>query len=130
MWEIALREALIAHLTADPALAGELNAVLEEAPLRTAPPWLAVVASASADWSTKSETGREVRVALELHMRGDDPGAGRNLAGDICAAVEALPPDRGDFRIANTRFLRARVEQRPENRRAMLIEYRFRLIES
>ena len=130
MWEIALREALIAHLAADPALAGELNTVVEEAPLRTAPPWLAVVASASADWSTKSETGREVRVALELHMRGDDPGAGRTLAGDICAAVEALPSARGDFRIANTRFLRARVEQRPENRRAMLIEYRFRLIES
>ena len=130
MWEIALREALIAHLAADPLLAGELNAVVEEAPLRTAPPWLAVVASASADWSTKSETGREVRVALELHIRSDDPGAAMDLAANVCAAVEELPAERGAFRIANIRFLRARVEQRPENRRAMLIEYRFRLIEA
>ena len=40
--EIALRTVLIAWLRADPALAGQLNAIVEEAPSRTAMPWLAI----------------------------------------------------------------------------------------
>ncbi|NCU12088.1 MAG: DUF3168 domain-containing protein, partial [Sphingomonadaceae bacterium] len=42
--EIALRAALIAWLQTDPVLAGQLNAVVEEAPSRTAVPWLAIAA--------------------------------------------------------------------------------------
>ena len=68
--EIAFRAALIAWLANDPALSAGLNAVVEEAPLRTALPWLALTASASTDWSTKTATGREVRLALELVRRG------------------------------------------------------------
>ena len=36
--ELALRGALVAWLAADPMLAAELNAVVEEAPLRTSLP--------------------------------------------------------------------------------------------
>jgi hypothetical protein len=71
--EVSLRAALVAWLAADPALNAQLNAVVEEVPSRTALPWLAIAATASADWSTKDKTGREVRVALELHCRGDRP---------------------------------------------------------
>jgi hypothetical protein len=76
--EIPLRAALIGWLAADPVLPAHLNAIAEEAPSRTALPWLALAASASADWSTKTAKGREVRVALELHCRGDraDAAAG------------------------------------------------------
>ena len=70
--ETQLRAALINWLKADPALTAELNSVAEEAPVAVAPPWLGLVASASAsvDWSTKIRKGREIRVALELHVRG------------------------------------------------------------
>jgi hypothetical protein len=124
--EVPLRAALIAWLRADPALAA-LNAVCEEAPSRTSLPWLAIAASASADWSCKTHAGREVRVALELHCRGDTPDA-----ADLCAAsearVESLPRDQAGFVVVTNRFLRARAEQRGESRRAILIEYRFRLM--
>ncbi len=126
--EIALRSALLAWLSADPALTAELNAIAEEAPSRTSLPWLAIAASASADWSCKSHAGREVRVALELHCRGDRPDSSVALVAAIEQRLEALPRSQPAFHIASLQFLRARAEQRGESNRAVLIEYRFRLL--
>lgn len=126
--EIALRAALLGWLSADATLASELNAIAEEAPSRTSLPWLAISASASTDWSCKTATGREVRVALELHCRGDTPDAAAALVAAIEARIESLPRAQAGFSIVTTRFLRARAEQRGESRRAVLLEYRFRLL--
>ena len=126
--EVPLRAALIAWLAADPGLAAQLNAVVEEAPSRTALPWLAIAASASTDWSTKTAPGREVRIALELHCRGDVPGSAADLVAAIEARVETLPRSQAGLSVISTRFLRARAEQRGESRRAILLEYAFRLL--
>ena len=126
--ETQLRAALVEWLAADAILMNLVNTVTEEAPSRAAPPWLGIAASASTDWSTKDRAGREVRVALELHCRGDDPGTAAATAQAIEARVEALPRAQSGFEIATTHFLRARAEQRPANTRAVLLEYRFRLL--
>ena len=126
--EIALRSALIGWLASDPALSSLLNAVVEEAPSRTALPWLAIAASASADWSAKDRLGREVRVALELHCRGDLPSAAASLVGAIEARIASLPPAQTGFRVVTVQFLRARAEQRGAGTRAILLEYRFRVM--
>lgn len=126
--EIALRAALLGWLADDPALSTQINAIVEEAPSRSALPWLAVAASASADWSVKDRSGREVRIALELHCRGDRPDSAATLTAAIEARIGALPAAQAGFRVVNAQFLRARAEQRPANTRAILIEYRFRLL--
>jgi hypothetical protein len=126
--ETALRAALIGWLRADPALTALLNTITEEAPSRTAPPWLALVASASGDWSTKDQAGREVRVAFEIHARGDDPAAAAAVTRAVEARIEALPRAQAGFAVVTITFLRARAEQRAGNRRAVLLEYRFRLL--
>ena len=126
--EIPLRAALIAWLAADPVLSAELNAVVEEAPSRTSLPWLAIAASASADWGCKELAGREVRIAIELHCRGDTPETAATLVRAIEQRVEALPRAQDRFSIASNQLLRARTEQRGESRRAILLEYRFRLL--
>jgi hypothetical protein len=126
--ETELRAALVEWLAADAILTNLVNAIVEEAPSRASPPWLGIAASASTDWSTKDRAGREVRVALELHCRGDDPGTAAATTRAIEARVTALPRSQAGFEIANTTFLRARAEQRPGNLRAVLIEYRFRLL--
>lgn len=126
--EVPLRAALIAWLASDATLSAQLNAVTEEAPSRAALPWLAISASASADLSTKTETGREVRVAFELHGRGDQPASAASLVAAIESRIAALPRSQAGFRVVALNFLRARAEQRPDNTRAMLLEYRFRLI--
>jgi len=126
--EVPLRAALLAWLAADPALSGQLNAIVEEAPSRTALPWLALAASASADWSAKDVRGREVRTALERHCRGDQPASAASLTAAIETRIAALPPAQTGFRVITAQFLRARAEQRGANTRAILIEYRFRLL--
>ena len=128
--ETDLRAALLDWLRTDPVLAGQLNTIEEEAPLRTSAPWLGIVASASVDWSTKDTKGREVRVAVELHLRGDDPATGGQTVGLVEDRIEALPGVQPGFAIASIRFLRARAEKRPANVRAVLLEYRFRLLEA
>jgi hypothetical protein len=128
--ETELRAALIDWLRTDAVLANLLNTVAEEAPSRASPPWLGIAASASADWSTKDRIGREIRVALELHGRDDDPGTMAATARAIEARVEALPRGQAGFDVASIVFLRARAEQRPGNGRAVLMEYRFRVLAS
>jgi hypothetical protein len=126
--ELLLRAALIDWLRSDTFLATELNSVNEEAPVAATPPWLSLVASASTDWSTKTRVGREIRIALELHVRSDDPGAWAAVVQGIEARLEAFPRLHPTFEVASTTFLRARAEQRSGNRRAMLLEYRFRIL--
>lgn len=125
-----IRAALIAWLASGPAPLDMLNAIAEEVPERSGPPWLAIAASASADWSTKNRRGREVRVAFELHTRGDDVAGDAALVRAIDRRVEDLPRLHDQFHIVTIQFLRARAERRANNRRAMLLEYRFRSLET
>ena len=128
--ETLLRATLLDWLRADPALLGKLNTIEEEAPVRTSAPWLGIAASASADWSTKDRRGREIRIAVELHLRGDDPATGAQTVAMIEDRIEALPSSHPAFTVVGIRFLRARAEQRAANTRAVLLEYRFRLLEA
>jgi len=125
--ENELRAALIAWLRSDPALAA-INAIEEEAPLSVSPPWLGLAASASIDWGSKDRPGRETRIALELESRTDLPAADSPLLAAIERRVLALPPFHPGFEIASIRFLRSRSEARDDNRRAALLEFRFRIL--
>ncbi|MFM2370883.1 MAG: hypothetical protein RIS85_605 [Pseudomonadota bacterium] len=128
--EIPFRAVLLNWLASDAVLASSLNAVVEEAPLRAALPWLALTTSASSNWGTKTLPGREIRVALELNFRSDDPLGGAALVAAIEARVESLPDDQplAGFRVASLSLLRARAEQRGETRRVVVLEYRARVL--
>ncbi|WEK45619.1 MAG: DUF3168 domain-containing protein [Candidatus Andeanibacterium colombiense] len=126
--ESTLRAALVAWLRAGSTLAA-LNRVAEEAPVMASLPWLGIAASASTDWSAKEVRGREIRVAFELHCRGDDPASAATLVRAIEARIEALPRIQEGFAVISALFLRARAEQRAANTRAVLLEYRFRVLE-
>lgn len=127
--ETEFRAALIAWLAADPALAG-LNVIEEESPLSASPPWLGIAASASTDWSTKDRKGREVRAAIELSTRGDEPDGDASLVHAIEKRLAEMPTSQANFVLISSQFLRARAERRTNNRRAFLLEYRFRLFET
>ena len=125
--ELLLRAALLDWLAADPDLAEAFHSIAEDPPAAAAPPWIALAASAAADWGAKERRGAEVRVALEVHQRGDTPA-------DLAAPVEALhrriadfPFAHDGFELASLRFLRSRHERRERIVRATLIEYRFRI---
>ena len=128
--ESTLRAALIDWLRSDGELAASLNTVDEEAPSPAPAPSLAIAASAAADWSTKTARGREVRIALELSDRNDDANRTASLASRIEHRIATLPAVQQNFRLAVTQFLRSRTERRPRNMRAVLLEYRFKLLET
>ena len=128
--ELAFRAVVVAWLAADATLAEGLNAIVEEAPIKTALPWLALTASASTDWSTKSGRGREIRVALELNYRGYEQLTEAGLISAIETRMESLPADQSaaGFQIASLTFLKARAEQRGEALRSLVLEYRARVL--
>ena len=121
-----LRAQLLQWLRGDPNLAA-INAIEEEAPVHASAPWLGIAASASTDWGTKERRGREVRIALELESRADEPEADGPLVDAIEQRVLDLPPFHGGFEVASIRFLRARSEEREGNLRGALLEFRFRI---
>ena len=128
--EITLRAALLDWFRTAPAPIAALNLVDEQETSRAAMPWLALVASASADWSAKDRQGREVRVAFELNHRGDQVAALADTVAAIEGRVMALPPAQAGFTVITTRFLRARSERRANNVRATLVEFAFRCLAS
>ena len=128
--EIAFRAALVAWLRADPLLTDMLNSIEEDGPVAASPPRLALVASAAADWSTKTGRGREIRLALELVGRSDDPAQTAALALRVEQRIATLAPQQAGYRIVVTQFLRSRVERRRRGLRAVLLEYRFTLIKT
>ena len=128
--EIPFRAALMAWLRADPILADMLNSIEDDGPVAASPPHLALVARAGIDWSTKTARGREIRLALELAGRGDDPAQTAVLAQRVEQRIATLAPQQAGYRIVVTQFLRSRVERRRRGLRAVLLEYRFTLIET
>lgn len=128
--ESQFRRALADWLRADPVLSGMVNAVEEEGPVSASPPAVAFVASAAADWSHKTGTGREVRLALELTDRSDDGANTTAIAARLETRIATLPPAQEGFRVVVTQFLRSRAERRDRSSRAVLLEYRFLLLAS
>ncbi|GMN02270.1 DUF3168 domain-containing protein [Erythrobacter sp. MTPC3] len=123
-----LRASLIDWLRSDPALE-TINSIEEESPLKASAPWLGIAASASADWGVKGRQGREVRIALELESRADEPDANAQALAAIERRIHELPVFQTGFELASIRFLRGRSEARPNNRRGALLEFRFRILE-
>ena len=127
--ETAFRSILLAWLRADTLLSDLVNAIEEETPVAASPPHIAIAASASTDWSSKTHAGREIRLALELVGRGDDPAETGVLATRIEQRIATLAPEHAGFRIVLTQFLRSRAERRRRGLRAVLLEYRFKILE-
>ncbi|MEO1968841.1 MAG: DUF3168 domain-containing protein [Sphingomonadaceae bacterium] len=126
--ETRFRSDLIQWLRDDVTLAAGLNAIEEESPLTASPPWLGLSASAAIDWGAKGAPGREVRVALELIDRQQDSSATADFAAAIETRIATMPATQDGYRVVVTQFLRSRAERRANNLRAVLLEYRFRLL--
>jgi hypothetical protein len=128
--ESLFRKTLIDWLSADPMLSANINVIAEESPIEGTPPIITIATSASTDWSTKSGPGREVRIALELVDRHDQNSAMAANVARIEQRIATLAPSQAGYRIVVTQFLRSRAEQRPRALRAVLLEYRFRLLDT
>ena len=123
-----LQAAAVAALTAHPVLANALTGVYDGPPPRAAFPYVAINDGIASDWSTKTDAGREIRLALTVWDDGESTTRLSNLMSHVEDAVLAIPRDLPDWRIASLMFLRSMVVRDPAGPWAGLVEYRVRLL--
>lgn len=126
----ALQTAMVTALQAHPALAATLTGVYDGPPPRTAYPYIAVSDGLVSDWSTKTATGREVRLAITVWDDNDAASRLHDLMGHAEDAIAALPSDIGAWRVASLVFVRSLVARDPQGPWAGLVEYRVRVLEA
>lgn len=123
-----VQAAAVAALTAHPVLANALTGVYDGPPPRAAFPYVAINDGIASDWSTKTDAGREIRLALTVWDDGESTTRLSNLMSHVEDAVSAIPRDLPNWRIASLIFLRSMVVRDPAGPWAGLIEYRVRLL--
>ena len=123
-----LQAAAVAALTAHPVLANGLTGVYDGPPPRAAFPYVAINDGIASDWSTKTNAGREIRLALTVWDDGESTTRLSNLMSHVEDAVLAIARDLPDWRIASLVFLRSMVVRDPAGPWAGLVEYRVRLL--
>ncbi len=123
-----LQAAAIAALQAHPALALALSGVYDGPPARVAYPYVSVGDSLSSDWSTKTATGREIRLALTVWDDGEEPTRLHTLIGHVEDAIAGVARDVPGWRIASLVFLRSLITRDAAGPWAGLVEYRVRIL--
>lgn len=121
-----VRMALVAALQAEPALDG-VAVYGADAPAGVLPR-IEVAEPASADWSSKSWQGRELRTAIVVRVAS---GQSERLGAMRAAAEQAgetVGRDLPGWRVASALFLRSRtIDQK--GARALVVEHRIRVME-
>ena len=102
--------------------------VYDGAPPRAAFPYILISDSPVTDWSTKTERGREIRLALTVWDDGEEAESLRTLMIAVEAAMDGFPRDLSGWRVASLVFLRSLISRDPGAPSAALIEYRVRVL--
>jgi Protein of unknown function (DUF3168) len=123
-----LQEALIAALDAHPVLSSELTGIFDGPPPRATFPYVSIADGLTADWSTKTEAGREIRLALTVWDDGEEASRLLSLMAHVEDAIAAMPRDLGGWRIASLVFLRSMVVRDAAGPWAGLVEHRVRML--
>ncbi|MBP6441129.1 MAG: DUF3168 domain-containing protein [Sphingorhabdus sp.] len=124
----AVQAAAVAALSAHPVLAAQLSGIYDGPPPRAAFPYLAVTDGLVSDWSTKTQQGREIRLAFTVWDDGENATRLADLMGRVDDALRAIPRDVPGWRIASLVFLRSIVVRDPAGPWAGLVEHRVRLL--
>jgi hypothetical protein len=122
----ALAEATLAALRAVEGL----NQVYDGPPLSAAFPHAVVETGPESDWSHKSGEGRELRLSILVHDKGERPARLRALAAAVEAEAAAIGPDLAGWRLVNLAFLRASMLHGAGAAWTAAIEYRARLLKA
>ena len=124
----AVQAAAVAALLAHPVLAAQLTGIYDGPPPRAAFPYVAVTDGVVSDWSTKTQQGREIRLAFTVWEDGEAATRLADLMGHVDDALSAMPRDVPGWRIASLVFLRSMVVRDPAGPWAGLVEHRVRLL--
>lgn len=128
-----------AGTTMQGAAAGALRSieglgVYEGPPVQAAVPYAVVEVGPELDWSHKSGMGREVRLAVTVHERGEGGGSLRTLLDQAEEALSQVEDLTGTWKLVSFHFLRSRtLAPKPGTPNGLwlgALEYRARLLRS
>jgi Protein of unknown function (DUF3168) len=123
-----LQAAAVAALEAHPVLSSEISGVYDGPPPRAVFPYISVADGLVSDWSTKTATGREIRLAMTVWDDGEQASRLSSLMGHVEDAVAAMPRNLPGWSIASSVFLRSMVARDAAGPWAGLVEYRIRML--
>lgn len=106
---LAVRDAMLATLRADAALAALVNQVSEGDPHKASPPWLMLADGVAGGWGARGVAGLTLRQPVQLTLRGDDAAPVNAILAQVDAALAGMdaPPD--GWRITSLQAERVRV---------------------
>ena len=112
------------------ALAGVagVTGVYDGPPVDAVSPYLVIGSDLVSDWSTKTETGHEHRVAVNVWHAGPGAAPVKAMMGAVEAALAGLNGFRDGHRLVSARLLRTLVLTDAEGWTQGIIEFRMRTI--
>lgn len=122
----AVQAALLSAVSAAPELAA-LTGIYDGPPPRAAFPYASFSSTAASDWSTKTEQGRELRLAITLWDDGERAARLLQLAAALEQVVAGLPSQLDGWRIVSLALARTFIARDPQGPWAGLVEHRIRL---
>jgi hypothetical protein len=105
-----------------------LNGVYDGPPLSAAFPYAVIEAGPERDWSHKSGEGRELRLSVQVHDKGERPARLRALVAEIEAMVRQTGPELAGWRLVTLVFVRETMLRSSGATWTAAIDYRARLL--
>jgi hypothetical protein len=125
---LAVQEAVIDALQSSVPIMAAISGVYDGPPPRAAFPYISVSDGSQSDWSTKTEKGREIRLALTVWDDGEEPARLHSLMHEVEAIIATLPRALDGWHIVSLVFLRSMVVRDAAGPWAGLIEHRVRVM--
>jgi len=126
--DLGAGDALCAAALAALGGVADLNGVYDGPPIRAAFPYAVVEAGPESDWSHKSGTGRELRLAVVIRDSGERPARLRALIQAAEAAIGGVGGALDGWQVVTLHFLRSRMLREAGAGRAGAIDYRARML--
>jgi hypothetical protein len=126
--EVALRKAMVAHLSADAALVGSLGGakVFDEAPRGVEPPYVLIAETRARDWSTTGSSGSEQFVTLSAISTQRGVREALDIAQRLAALLDEAELTLEDHSLVDLRHQSSETK-REANGRFARVDLRFRV---
>lgn len=105
-----------------------LSGIYDGPPPDAASPYLVIGADTVTDWSTKTETGHEHRIAVNVWEAGPGTAPVKAMMAEVETRLANLSGARDGHRLVSSRLLRTLVLTDPEGWSQGIVEFRLRTI--
>lgn len=123
---LAVQKQLLAALHANSTLTAAVSGIFDSVPVDTALPYVTLGADLVSDASSKTATGRDHRITINVWDSAAGAARAKTLLALVEAAVLAIGGERDGHAIVNALFIRSFVTRNPDGATQGIAEFRIR----